>query len=423
MKEFSFTARHRNGGGTRRVSTLSLEKNKQRWVTLGAYLVVLHALLAYGLPPGIFLLLTVLFGVLYYRVDALESATMSLSVVIVTLLYGAVLKVTGLENMIYYRPDEMLSTFDYTHKHPIYAKNAVVEMTMPHGDLQPMTNEGIAEPRNVVYKIDSYGFRNDADYRGQRCVLVGDSFVVGSGNTQADILSSQLARDYGIDVYNLAHHGSLEDYAAYVSGFREAYGGDFEALLFVFEGNDFRSYREEKHSAFWLFAKRYYKIFSDTNVYRVTWSLVRRAIRLSAVTASRYIATAEIGGRKVAFHTGYIDVTKRVNKIRLEDFEQAIQSMRANLAHVFFIPTSYRVYHRYIHPGEVLPNVQWDYLNEVCVKNGLQCTNLTEPLIKASDELLKKGILTWWADDTHWNRHGVAVAARVVAGVLRQENE
>jgi hypothetical protein len=30
--------------------------------------------------------------------------------------------------------------------------------------------------------------------------------------------------------------------------------------------------------------------------------------------------------------------------------------------------------------------------------------------------LLKKGEFTWWRDDTHWNRHGIAVAARVVAG-------
>ncbi|MCK7577677.1 MAG: hypothetical protein MZV65_18990 [Chromatiales bacterium] len=31
---------------------------------------------------------------------------------------------------------------------------------------------------------------------------------------------------------------------------------------------------------------------------------------------------------------------------------------------------------------------------------------------------LKKGELLWWRDDTHWNRAGIAVAARVVAADL-----
>jgi hypothetical protein len=74
------------------------------------------------------------------------------------------------------------------------------------------------------------------------------------------------------------------------------------------------------------------------------------------------------------------------------------------------------VYSAHLKPGETLPSAQWDYLNGICRKYTLRCTDLTAPLVRESARLLKKGEFTWWRDDTHWNRHGIAVAARVVAG-------
>ena len=95
-------------------------------------------------------------------------------------------------------------------------------MLIPFGDLVAIdgrTRAAIAEPRLVKYHTDSLGFRNDADYAGQQVLLVGDSIVAGSGSTQADILSDQLKRDYGIDAYNLAFPGELHSYVRYVQGF------------------------------------------------------------------------------------------------------------------------------------------------------------------------------------------------------------
>ena len=112
-----------------------------------------------------------------------------------------------------------------------------------------------------------------------------------------------------------------------------------------------------------------------------------------------------------------IERPRPVNK----NFERAIGDMGADIERIFFIPTKYRVYHLYIEPGKDLPNAAWEYLKGVCQKNNLQCTNLTPPLIKATDELLAQGEMTWWRDDTHWNRNGMAVAARVVAESLRAQ--
>lgn len=398
------------------------KKSSRRWITIAAYALVFHTLLAYGLPPGIFLLLVLIAGMFYARVGAVASLAMSLTLLVITLFYSLALSLTGFENAIYFRPDERLSAFDYRHHHRIFRPGATLEMQMPHGDLQSMTPLKIAEPRRVTYHIDDYGFRNDADYRGQRYLLVGDSFIAGTGNDQADILSAQLRRDHAIDAYNLAHPGDVVDYAAYVAGFKSTHNTDARVLLFIFEGNDFVETRVRRHSAAAMFLKRYSNLFSGTNVFRVTRSLYERALRSAKISASQYLTTYSLNGREIAFLNGYIETTRHASQAPIGSFERAIQSMRDDIGHVFFIPTKYRVYQKHVNPGEVLPNASWDYLQRVCRENRLACTNLTQPLIEASDKLLARGELSWWRDDTHWNRNGIAVAARVVAARLAESS-
>ena len=394
------------------------KNSSRRWITVASYLVVFHVFLAYGLPTGLFLLLAIGAGFLYRRIGPIGSVVVTFSLVVVTLFYSLALKVTGFEDAIYFRPDEKLFAFNYVHNHRTYKPGVTMEMQMPHGDLQSMTGEKIGTPRNVTYHIDSYGFRNDADYQGQKYLLVGDSFIAGSSNTQTDLLSVQLERDHGIKAYNLGHPGDVPDYAMYIAGFRKVHGDGAKALLFIFEGNDFTDSRSKKRSAASLFIKSYARMFSDTNVYRVTKSLYKRASRSSSIAGSSYVTLADVQGKKVAFLTRYVDTTRQPSQVAIPSFDQAIRDIAPALGHIYFIPTKYRVYHHYINPGEKLPNAAWEYLNGICSANGLKCTNLTGPLVQASDDLLKKGEMTWWADDTHWNGYGMGVAARVVAATL-----
>ena len=396
-----------------------MQVRSRAWVTIVSYVVAFHVLLAYGLPGGVLLLLAVAAGLLYARVGAMGAVAVTFTLVTITLLYSLALKLSGFENTIYFRPDERLSTFDYQRNHRIFRPGVSLDMRMPQGDLQSMTSINIAEPRDVNYHIDSHGFRNDSDYEGQKYLLVGDSFVVGTGNTQTDMISAQLAQAYGIAAYNLAHPGDVPDYAQYVAGFKISHPTGAKLLVFIFEGNDFVVSRTKKRSASSLFFKRYSNLFSDTNVFRVTKSLYARAKRSSQIADSEYLIITAIQGKKIAFLRRYAEVARQASQPPIESFERAIGDMGADIERIFFIPTKYRVYHQYVDPGTTLPNAAWEYLNGVCRKNNLQCTNLTQPLIKATDELLAQGEMTWWRDDTHWNRNGMAVAARVVAETLR----
>jgi hypothetical protein len=153
-------------------------------------------------------------------------------------------------------------------------------------------------------------------------------------------------------------------------------------------------------------------------VYRFTKSLYKRSTRAAGIAGLRYVTVTELSGRKLGFLTRYVEVTRRTGFEPVASFDRALQEMAPSIERVYFIPTKYRIYHQYLQPGEKLPDAQWIYLEAQCRKLGLRCVNLTGPLLQASDALSRKGELTWWRDDSHWNANGIAVAARVVAGTL-----
>jgi hypothetical protein len=383
-------------------------------IAVSAWLVALHVYLAYGLPEWLFATLVVLTGLLFWRTGALGAVTVTLTLVLITLAYAAVLGITGFEERIYYRPDEKYVSFDYEHNHRRYRPDVHLETNMPHGDLRAMTTADVAEPRRMRFDTDRDGFRNTSDYHGQRRLLVGDSFIAGNSNTQEDMLVEQLKRDYGMDVYNLAYPGNLADYAAYVRGFRERYGDGFRVLLFLFEGNDFEESRGRPASAIARYGRRYYSLFSEFATYRVTMSLYKRFTRGRDIREGSALEQVELAGRPLLFYRQYAEVTRRTALPAPAGFEQKLLELRPVTERVYFIPTKYRVYARQAGAG-TLPNAQWDYLVGLCRKHALSCTNLTDELVRESERLLRRGELTWWRDDTHWNGRGMAVAARVVA--------
>jgi hypothetical protein len=359
--------------------------------------------------------------VLYWRSGVAATVTVTATLAVITLIYAAVLHLTDIEDSVYYRPDEMLSEIRYDYGHRAYLPNSSIHMHMPHGDLQPMTGEAIAVPRDVDYRIDGYGFRNDRDYDGERYVLVGDSFVNGTGNTQSDLLSRQLKDRYGIATYNLAHPGGLPEYAAYVSAFHRRHQG-FRVLLFVFEGNDFIESGEEGDTMPTGYWRRYQRIFANVPMHRFTKSLIKRATRHAQISGSNFVIVRAVDGRGMAILNRYIEATRADTQSPLASFERALAELRPDIAQVYFIPTNYRIYYERIEhrPASTLANAKWDYLNVLCKREGLACTNLTEPMRRAADRLWPRGELLWWADDTHWNRQGIAVAAEAVSDTLHK---
>ncbi len=339
---------------------------------------------------------------------------------------------------LYRSPHEMLATFDYRLGHGRYQPDRQVNMLMPYGDmvgLDRTAQDAIAQPRRVRFHTDSQGFRNDRDYAGEKVLLVGDSFIAGSGGDQEDLLSAQLRRDFGIYAYNLAFPGELHSYVRYVQAFFRTHPGEARVLLFLFEGNDFpipkrwppapAAGETPAPAALEIYRKEFQQSLKELLVYRFGFSLYHMANKKVRPRDYGRVTVLKVrgpGDLSLGFLDGYVAVTRRPDYNGGEEFADKLSRIKDRLAGIFFIPTKFRVYYDFleINPRLRLPNAQWDYLKEQAAALGIRCLDLTGPLQEESRRLLPEGKLTFWKDDSHWNRYGMAVAARTVRDFLQE---
>jgi len=266
--------------------------------------------------------------------------------------------------------------------------------------------EIIPQRHAVHWKTDSLGFRNNAEYRGEKYILVGDSFVAGSGCTQSDTLREQLRRR-GLSSYSVAFPFGIGGYARLYEFFAERHPGDHKILLFIYEGNDFPVF---KINLFSSIRRR----LGNWNIFSFTAHLHYQV----RTNASTYRGLLTVGSRILA--TPIHEVTLRKEYRFPKMVIQALDRLKASTTHVFFIPEKYRVYYPLSDQASLpLPNAQWEALRAFCLQENLPCTNLTDPMIAESRELLKKNLFTYWSDDSHWTKHGIAVAARIIDEKIR----
>lgn len=388
-------------------------------------LLVGHVLLFYALPIKIFVIVFIALALFFLLMDWQNIIMVSVSLAIGTLIFSGFLKVSGINKSVYYRPHEMFSVADSGMTHGIYQKDVDFEMEMPHGDLRALAlyEKVTLEPRQVTFKTDSLGFRNSSDYHGQKYLLVGDSFIAGSGTTQDDILSQQLLKKHDFDGYNLAHPGGVDSYINFIKTFDKHFDDTNKVVLFLFEGNDFMAPDVAASEDSYIDGlKSYFRIFNKTDIYRFMYSHTSR-YSLKKKEKKKVVDTHIIEGVPVSFYKKYAAVSERDFVLDNPEIEKNITSIKDRIAYVFFIPTKYRVYYEHIaklnsSEMKALPNKQWELVQQMGKKHGIPVMDLTPALIIASNKLLKKGELTFWQDDTHWNGNGISIAAEVVAKSL-----
>jgi hypothetical protein len=376
-----------------------------------ALLLVFHSLLAYGLTTSAVFGGVLLFGVAARFGGTRKALAAACSLAAGTVILAAVITLGGLDQRYNTRPHDVLRTHDATTGLKCYRKDETVRMDAVVGDMTGMTAEPIARSRSILFRTDELGYRNDRPFRGQPFLVVGDSFVVGVGNSQADILTEQLAARYAPDYYNLGHPGDLLDYEAMVAAFPST---EPEVLLFLFEGNDFPEELEPADPDGRNVLARYVRLFRDTGMFRLlrTW---RKTLTTPAWDRdSEPVLIERTSAGTIAFYLPYVHVSERAVAPHPPEIEAILRRMSGRIRAVFFVPTKYRVYRPVLRPDEPLPHAQWEYLSALCERLDLRCIDLTPALVRRSLELWQAGRLTYWPDDTHWSAEGIAVAAAEV---------
>ena len=400
-------------------------------IVLFCIIITFTTLLFYGfIREGAALIILILIIPLYYYIGCTNSLLSTSSFMIITLILNLILSITGIMETVYYGPNIRLEVFDFELGLPAYIPNARLKMVQKVGDLKAidMKADCDVESRDIEFNTDSFGFRNDADYYRQKYLVVGDSFVVGIGNTQKDMLSSQLKQQYGLDMYSLSHPADIPGYCRYISAFKRKYGDKFQAFMFVFEGNDFpKKYtvKKKKKSIASVIGRqlkdlvsRYRSLITRTELYRLTY--IKYEIFIGRHKLKNKIFVENIHGHKIAFYNEYKELAAREVYNGGEDIENAIADVKDNIGCIFFIPTKYRIYCNIDGYRKPSFNVQWEFINNISKKYHIPCINLTDALIReAKKRLFEENKLIWWADDSHWNRYGIAVGARAVYEVVK----
>jgi hypothetical protein len=311
-----------------------------------------------------------------------------------------------------------------------------------YGDLAAVSGRGDwREWRRIRFVTDEYGFRNESPGPGLEArpldlIVLGDSFGVAAGTSQEEILSSRLARDFGLSVYNLSisREGPQQEYAnLLLEGTRLKTREGACVLWLIFAGNDLDDpHYPELENPRPLRAGLLSGLAHNIRDFR-SRSPVRRL--LSRGGAKLVIEKKFIDGRQVLFHQDYAqrrgrtaeDVMRHPNLLNLKTSLGAVGRLageRRLTVAVALVPSKEEVYSWVLDGappwstrGE--PSGLSTVLRGLCEQHGFRFLDLKPALVEASRrEYEKSGALLWWRDDTHWNGDGQRAAATVIYETL-----
>ena len=366
---------------------------------------------AYGLlTPNVlgYVLCVVFVAALFLplRHTGLAAATFAFGTIIV----WGVVSLSGLYEKATVSPEQRLLTYHSELGMNLFAPNASLSMEQG-GDLVELTEKEMpVERRDVAFLTDNDGFRGSPSTENADVVLVGGSFVYGSGNTQADTLAAQLRREHGINARMLSVPGDLLDYAKLIRTYANEPAK--KVVLFLSEDTDFD-----------VVTPRY--VFPMVNLVNMMKSThMARFFQLQLAGASRS-ENAVIGypleNRVMAFARASI---KKTTSPAIESgplFAEVVTSLADVVDHIVFIPSKYRVYNSLLDKGDspALPAAAWNFLQAAANDAQIPCTDLTPALTEAASILWGNDKqLIYWADDTHWNYAGMVAAISALRNVL-----
>lgn len=293
------------------------------------------------------------------------------------------------------------------------------------GDLAPYTP--FAVDKHVVWQTDRYGFRQvDREESPWPVVIVGDSAIVGTSLTQADMLGQALERQLGQAIYSYAPF-DVNKFAA--DPRFHAQPPDTLVFAIVERGIPtlprLRPPRPEDLAPdpawkAWLKANSAFKhaLIGFDRLYKGSLlNFVRGRIKASVMrwTGQNPVARPRIGNL-VFFEGAYAN-----RKIADEELEQAVSRLREyrdyfaarNVRFIFVgIPNKENFYaDLFPEAGRPLGLPQ---LIERLRRAGLETVDLQSPyeVARAQGEVL------YHADDSHWNARGAEIAAQEIARVV-----
>lgn len=307
-----------------------------------------------------------------------------------------------------------------------------------YGDLAAVSGRSDwREWHSIRFVTDEYGFRNEPRAAGDAArpldlILLGDSFGVAAATTQEETLSGVLARDYGLNVYNLSvsRESPQQEYANLRLEAERLKTREGTCVLWlVFVGNDLDdTYYTELENPRPARPGGFAGLAVRLNDFRAR-SPVRRL--LTRGDAELVVERKFVDGRRVLFHKAYAErrartaeeVVRHPNFVHFEATLGAMERLaveRRLKVSVALVPSKEEVYAWVLDGAPAWsarqePSGFSEVLRGLCEQHGFRFLDLKPTLAEESRRAFEQtGALLWWPDDTHWNGEGQRTAARAI---------
>jgi hypothetical protein len=342
-----------------------------------------------------------------------------------------------LGSILYYRPNEM-----FIHRWPVmplvsrYEPNASYEGDT-FGDLAATSGvRDFREYRHIVFKVDSFGFRNEktSERLNFDVLVLGDSFGVGNGTTQEKTWAGLLASRYGLATYNLSTPGSpwTEFINLAVESRRLRTHEGTTVIWAIFAGNDLdEAYGPTLDVTQLPWNDRLHALRVSFQTFRDRSPIHQLYSRFALSRSSRVVVREFPDGRTILFSKRYVQARGRSYEEVLahpnyKNLEMTVDAMskfaeeQGLTVKVVLIPSKVEVY-SWVEDGASpwsTPSTPSGFsvaLEKIARENGLEFLDLKPFLVGEAKEVYESsGELLWWYDDTHWNVRGHDVVASII---------
>jgi hypothetical protein len=323
-----------------------------------------------------------------------------------------------------------------------FEANRRFEKTDSYGDLAALGNmPELRQYRSEVFTTDALGFRNPpgASSRPPAAIVVGDSFVVGSGVSDDETVTSRVGALLGCPVYNA---GGIDPDPDRLLALARKLNLDRGLVIHQF-AEDFEMPAAPSEAR-----RRYQKALAALGpevgslVGRVRGMLTISPLQIASehalkawengrILPNRYVGRVVRGrlasGDSMLFLSYFFGKFHQKREVPTAYWTWLQKELRAGgleLA-VVIVPSGYRVYRPFLvepkpKPGEAVD----DYPGRVeddLRRSGIPALNLTAPLSAAAAKGLQEKQYLYWRDDIHWNVQGTEVAAQAIRDGLRDQ--
>jgi hypothetical protein len=299
-----------------------------------------------------------------------------------------------------------------------------------YGDLAAILGDVSArQPRRIVFRTDSSGFRNAADPGAIDLLILGDSFGAGAGTTEERIFANLLASRYGRRTYNLSYPGGPYDQFVNfaIESPRLTFVPGAVLVWTLYAGNDLDDAGGESWDLErlpWRGTVGQWQVRSRTFRNRSPINQMMKGLRwrLSG-TPGGVIVRHLPNGQPMLFQASHeawgsrprAEVEQSPNFSKLERTFAAMRTLvgrRGLDLTVLILPTKGEVYawileERAPAPEDARSSGFALAVLDACERAGLRCLDTKPYLVEEARRLFPaSGDLLWWRDDTHLGERG-----------------